>query len=423
MFFKYLFLVFSCLILFSNSHQNPWDLPVIPTDLAIRKAAFPLYNETVSQDRLIPRHLWIAVRDISDGLNYQMPGLFQRNPKYNIHIVSNDEKDFFMNTTFANTSVLWAYHSIHPEAGAAKADIWRYAVLYTYGGVYIDDDSDMKTPLDKIIEPLDSLIVAYENNGFSGDVCYIPKFHLSDFHMNKHKHIQPPELDRNLTYKKQLFGNIFHGRVLLNWAIFSAPRHLVIHKTLTSVVEVIHHEYIRDSVLRHLKGAYRWQLVMCATGPSVLTASARELVIDNSSDFTYKLAGKDFGNYGGKFKAVTIKVANDPNHYMNMHKKKHMTLLRHYATPAGAVGEGDSNHRLWLSWDRQAVQAQNGKQIYVMDSGKKRGINNWESFLALNFTMADVRVIADERLDEIPTGEDMPLLSLANDKKAMLEET
>jgi mannosyltransferase OCH1-like enzyme len=33
---------------------------------------------------------------------------------------------------------------------ASKADIWRYAVLYTYGGMYIDDDSDMKTPLDEV---------------------------------------------------------------------------------------------------------------------------------------------------------------------------------------------------------------------------------------------------------------------------------
>lgn len=29
-----------------------------------------------------------------------------------------------MNTVFANTSALWAYNMIHPDAGAAKADIW-----------------------------------------------------------------------------------------------------------------------------------------------------------------------------------------------------------------------------------------------------------------------------------------------------------
>jgi mannosyltransferase OCH1-like enzyme len=48
-------------------------------------------------------------------------------------VTSNEEKDHFMNTVFANTSLLWAYHAIHPQAGAAKADIWRYCVLWTYG--------------------------------------------------------------------------------------------------------------------------------------------------------------------------------------------------------------------------------------------------------------------------------------------------
>ena len=38
-----------------------------------------------------------------------------------------------------------------------------------YGGAYIDDDSDMTTPLDKIIEPLDQIIVSFEKNGFNAD--------------------------------------------------------------------------------------------------------------------------------------------------------------------------------------------------------------------------------------------------------------
>jgi hypothetical protein len=63
------------------------------------------------------RHLWIAVRDLKDGLNYQMPALFERNPLWDVHMVPNEEKDAFMNTSFKNTSLLWAYHAIHPEAG------------------------------------------------------------------------------------------------------------------------------------------------------------------------------------------------------------------------------------------------------------------------------------------------------------------
>jgi len=60
-----------------------------------------------------------------------------------------------MDTVFANTSLQWAYSKIHMAYAASKADIWRYAVLYTYGGMYIDDDSDMKTPLDEVRRSID----------------------------------------------------------------------------------------------------------------------------------------------------------------------------------------------------------------------------------------------------------------------------
>jgi len=90
-------------------------------------------STTNNNGKLIPRHLWVAIRDADDMLNYQIPLLFDRNKGWEVHVTSNKEKDEFMNVVFANTSILWAYHALHPEAGAAKADIWRYCVLWTYG--------------------------------------------------------------------------------------------------------------------------------------------------------------------------------------------------------------------------------------------------------------------------------------------------
>ena len=61
------------------------------------------------------------------------------------------------------TSVEWAYNLIRtPPYFASKADLWRYAVMYTYGGMYLDDDSDIRTPLDE---------VDYKSN-------YTPRLHI-----------------------------------------------------------------------------------------------------------------------------------------------------------------------------------------------------------------------------------------------------
>ncbi len=56
-----------------------------------------------------------------------------------------------------------------------------------------------------------------------------------------------------------------------------------------------------------------------------------------------------------------------------------------------------------------------------MNNGKRRGINNWETFIALNYTMVDVRVISDEELESIPLGRDIPNELLAEDKKELMD--
>jgi len=137
--------------------------------------------------------------------------------------------------------------------------------------------SDIGTPLDKMIEPDDTLIVAYEKNGFDGNTCYVPRFHLSDFSTKKRF---GQGLNNNKPGAK--YNEVFYTRILLNWAIVAAPKHPVIIRTMENLVEVIRSDYLREPVLRYLKLDYRWRLVMCATGPSMMTASARELVLEQS---------------------------------------------------------------------------------------------------------------------------------------------
>jgi hypothetical protein len=105
---------------------------------------------------LIPHHLWIAVKENASAY-YHWPnvkGEIELNPSWSVHICDNAEKDGFMAEFFNGTSLLWAYDAIDPTiAGAAKADIWRYAALYVIGGVYIDSDAQLTKPLSQVCPP------------------------------------------------------------------------------------------------------------------------------------------------------------------------------------------------------------------------------------------------------------------------------
>jgi len=57
------------------------------------------------------------------------------NPEFNFYVFDNDMCAKFIENNF-NNDVLTAFNNI--KAGAYKADLWRYCVLYVYGGVYMD---------------------------------------------------------------------------------------------------------------------------------------------------------------------------------------------------------------------------------------------------------------------------------------------
>lgn len=48
----------------------------------------------------------------------------------------------------------------------AKVDFWRYLVLYKYGGIYLDIDSDILTPFDDWIHESDTAVISAERNEF-----------------------------------------------------------------------------------------------------------------------------------------------------------------------------------------------------------------------------------------------------------------
>jgi hypothetical protein len=376
-----------------DAELERWNLPVLPSN-APKK-----FLDNVTNTKLIPRDLWVAVSNKSDEMSYQMQPMFERNPAWRVHIEGNPEKDEFMNKVFANTSLLWAYDMINPLCGAAKADIWRYAVLWTYGGAYIDDDSDIKRPFDQMVEPLDEMIITYERNGYNGDTCYLPQYHLSDLSMfgARGKGITKGE---NGGEKRKV---AFRGRTVPNWAMFSAPRHRILERTMHNIVEIIRSDYQMNPYVRSFKEAYTWNLVMCSTGPAVFTGSAREVFFEDPT-VKVKLANTDFKDYGGKFKAVSTRPSEVKGHYMNMGRgsKAAVGLLKDYAK------EEPLSPAQLQALEQKAVQGHNGKQIFVIEGGKKRGIPNWDTFVSLGYSLNDVIVLTDFKMTRVEIGEEIP---------------
>ena len=193
----------------ANYTANPSELPVLPENLPA-PADMPILinNRFVDADKTyeiwpkekkMPRFLWVAVKDEKEDLPPHITALMKRNDGWMPQVCDNDCKQAFLNKYWAGTSVLWAYNNI--SWGSSKANIWRYAVLYTYGGMYIDDDSDFTTNFDDIIRPEDSLLLSQEGVP-DFKPCYESYYHLSDsaFYKRYEKLLNNPDYDKEHVY-------------------------------------------------------------------------------------------------------------------------------------------------------------------------------------------------------------------------------
>lgn len=243
------------------------DDPVLPTNLnvAVNPWADPLGA------RRIPRHVWISMKTVppADLLPTHIRRLVAREALSNwtVHLEDNAAQLRFMETHFANTSTLWAFRQISPRIGNAASDIWRYSLLLLWGGVYLDDDSFIEAPFETMVQPNDSLILTREPNAYT-DECYIDSFSMSDTSLAERF---PP---------KVRVQEINGGRTLVSWAVFAEPKHPFIRRTLENIVELIRLEYLRKSALKLRYYDHKWKIVMCTTGPTVLTVSVKQVLLE-----------------------------------------------------------------------------------------------------------------------------------------------
>lgn len=83
------------------------------------------------------------------------------NPEYTYHLYTDDDMDNFVNEHFKG-EIAECYNKLNIIV--AKVDLWRYLVLYKYGGVYLDMDSSIEKPLCELIHDDDDAIITAEEN-------------------------------------------------------------------------------------------------------------------------------------------------------------------------------------------------------------------------------------------------------------------
>lgn len=110
---------------------------------------------------MIPKHIYQTWKshNLPPAITHVIQRFMLINPGWSHHLYDDVEIADFIRVHFPGR-VYDAFSSL--AIGAAKADIWRYCVLYKYGGVYLDIDADITTPLDRLIRTDDDAVITRE---------------------------------------------------------------------------------------------------------------------------------------------------------------------------------------------------------------------------------------------------------------------
>lgn len=97
---------------------------------------FDHFDNKVS-DSVIPKQVFLTweTKDLPPKMAKSVEKLKSENPEFKYHLYDEQERRNFIVQHFEN-DVVKSYDALIP--GAYKADLWRYCVLYKFGGIYLD---------------------------------------------------------------------------------------------------------------------------------------------------------------------------------------------------------------------------------------------------------------------------------------------
>lgn len=126
----------------------------------------------------IPNKIHQTVRDkknLTSDLLENIKSIKIINPDYEYHLYDDIEALDFISKNYGQREVN-AFLSINPKYGPAKADLFRYLLMYRCGGIYLDIKSTIKYPLNNFIGKDDEYILSNWNESFGKWWLYgVPK--------------------------------------------------------------------------------------------------------------------------------------------------------------------------------------------------------------------------------------------------------
>lgn len=282
-----LLLVCLCLIFFLHySIKNKYNKYIFPNFQIKEDIELP----KIERKYYIPKVIYRTHKDEDSLKSYQEVLDKSKNilPDYKTKIFYNNDIDNYIKNNFSKR-IYNAYNSINEEYGPAKADFFRYLVIYKKGGIYLDIKSGPIKNIDKIIDNLNGKMAI--SNWTNIPIKLIPILYYDELYWSD-------------------FVNNYYGEYQ-NWYIISGQGNPLLAEIIKQMVTNIEEGLKNKDIYSHGKTS-----VVALTGPLMLTKT-----IENHKDKNdYKICNPNLDNHL-KYKIIDhIKVENNRHYKKNKNK-------------------------------------------------------------------------------------------------------
>lgn len=127
------------------------------------------YQELLPHKELgteISQHIFQTYRTktgLPHDIEQNIEHLKRLNPEYEYQLFDDEDIKAFILEHYGE--VIWGYYQrIAPIYGAARADFFRYLLVYQLGGVYLDIKSSLDKPLKEVLRVEDKFILTHWDN-------------------------------------------------------------------------------------------------------------------------------------------------------------------------------------------------------------------------------------------------------------------
>lgn len=151
----------------------------------------PTFPKAITIPKIIHQTIGDKITDLPVQIQTNIDELKNRNPGWEYRLYDDDDIVEFISINYGDI-ILRYYENISSKYGAARADLFRYLLLYRFGGVYLDIKSTSVKKLDEIIKDDDEYLLSQWKNrmgeeeqgrGIHQDHLHIPGGDFQQWHI------------------------------------------------------------------------------------------------------------------------------------------------------------------------------------------------------------------------------------------------